>query len=203
MAFPENTLFRVKCTGRAGDNAGLCNVFHFYLFSWGGSDLSEGNAETYIKAHITDLWNQVRPNTQSDSKWTMAECDYLLPGTSTWVSWRVWSLNLTGNDTSHELPAGVSALVTGPTAKKGRRARKFLPPFGELYNQDQQWTTGAVTNLALWAVKWVTGIDLTPYSKWIYPIAYSAITGQWSAVVEAVANAVPAYQRRRKPGKGF
>lgn len=156
-----------------------------------------------IGAHLTALWNEVRDNTPGESKWNECEVYYSLPSTNEWLELGNLVLGLTGNDTSDPLPAGTSATVTGPTSQPKRRARKFLPPFGETYSDAQQWTAGALTRLASWALTWLTGIDTVDPSEWIYPIALNAVTWAWSALTSARANAVPGYQRRRKPGVGI
>ena len=201
--FPGNTLFRAVVKGHTSSGNNLVNVFHWFLYSSGGADLNETTAIESIRTHLTSLWQETRDSTPGAMGWDTADVDYKLPGAADFVTWRNLVLNLTGNDAGEPLPSGVAATVTGPTSKKGRVARKFLPPFSERCSNLQQWTTSAVVALTSWAVRWLTGIDLAAYSKWIYPIAYSVVDKTFTALTAARANVIPGYQRRRKPGVGF
>lgn len=199
-----NTLFKVSVKGTQDQGTKFVNVFHFWLYT-AGAYIDQEDVEAGIKNYLTVLWNATINSTPTTTAWLEADIDYHEPGMDDgeWATWKTIVLNLDGNDTSHDLPAGVSAVVTGLTSSKGRRGRKFLPPFGELYSQDQAWTVQAITRLVDWAAKWVLGIPTGFSPGWLYPIIVEVGTSIWHIINGARANTIPGYQRRRKPGVGY
>lgn len=202
ISLPPDTLLKGVVKGSQQGAGASYNIFHWWIYRSAGNSNSDA-VLAELKLHLETLWAHVRDRTPGESTWTVADIYYSLPGANEWLVLGTLTLGLSGNDSSDPLPAGTSAVVTGPTPKPGRRARKFLPPFGETYSDAQQWTAGALTSLAAWALEWLTGINTVDPSEWIYPIALNAVTWAWDALTSARANAVPGYQRRRKPFVGI
>lgn len=202
--FLANTLFRCTVKGTQDYGTKFMNVFHFWMYTE-ENNINPVDAEAGITGYLSRLWNATVNSTPTTTSWQEVDVDYHEPSMSPgeWATWKTIVLNWNGNDTSHDLPAGVSAVVTGLTSKKGKRGRKFLPPFGELYSQDQTWTGLALTRLADWAAKWVLGTSTGFAAGWLYPIIVEAGTSIWHIINGARANTIPGYQRRRKPGVGL
>lgn len=202
--FAANTLFKVTVSGTQDQGTKFQNVFHFWMYASGAS-IDRDQAEAGIRGYLQTLWNATINSTPTTTAWLEAAIDYHEPGAPNgeWSTWKTIVLNFDGNDASHDLPAGVSAVVTGLTSAKKKRGRKFLPPFGEVYSQDQAWTVQALTRLADWAAKWVLGHVTGTSSGWLYPIICEVGTTVFHIINAARANVIPGYQRRRKPGVGY
>lgn len=204
--FPNDTLWQVTVHGQQALGSHYENVYHFWQYTWAGPGPEQGSIETALYTYLVAIFNAGKDMFPSTAKWDYATTKYKLPSGTDWVEGPVVQLGLTGNDASNPLPAGVSAQITGKTALKKKRARKFFPPFAERMSDQNVWLGQAVTQLAVMAVKWVTGIDLSPVTTWLYPIIMNTVTGgdpwDWTKITAGVANAIPAYQRRRKPGVG-
>jgi len=200
--FPSLTLVKAIVHGSQGQGSALVNIFNWCLYVGEGDGPTDLQLRTAVGTHLSALWDQVKSSTPGTSKWDyyetyvkgLADLDFYLLGQD--------ALNLTGLDVSDPLPAGLTPCVTGITSFKKRRARKFIPTFGETYSTGPMWTANAIVRLASWAAKWALGIDITPAYAVLYPIALKASTFAWSALTGVRANTIPAYQRRRKPGVG-
>lgn len=202
ISLPPDTLIQGVVKGNQGSGSALYNVFHWWLHKSAGTINSDA-VRIGIVLHLEKLWGYVRDWIPGMTSWDSVMLRYKRPTDIGWQDLGEWPLNAVGNCTTEGLPQGVSALVTGPTSTLGRRARKFLPPFTERGQINGKWVTGAVAALAGWAAEWLYGIDLATEVAWLYPIALRAIDFAWSALVSARANAIPSYQRRRKPGVGI
>ncbi len=207
MDFPANTLFRATVHGIQDGGVRFINVFHWWLYGVAGT-LVDTQVEAGLVGHLTDLWNATVNSVSTTSSWLDADVEYNTSGdgSKAFLPWKTIILNLNGNEANDDLPAGVSAVVTGLTAMKGKRGRKFLPPFGEPYSNNQSWTVLGLTRLADWAAKWVLGKIVGSSAGWLYPIIVSLAgswSPNWSIINGARANAIPGYQRRRKPGVGY
>jgi hypothetical protein len=177
------------------------------VFQWKGetaapAGLDPVHVEPAIKTHLHDLFYILRDKTPAGFTWVSADLSHQYPSTQVWTPWKTIALGWTGNDSGGELPAGVSAVITGPTGASKRRARKFLPPLSETHSDSQSWVSGALVSLTAWAVKWLGGIDVADLLSWLWPIAYDFVHNQYSKVTSSRVNTIPGYQRRRKPGVG-
>jgi hypothetical protein len=81
--------------------------------------------------------------------------------------------------------------------------RKFIPGFAESGIEDNNWGSGTLVSLALYAVEWA--------STWVDPNDVTLVIGVYSNTKNTfaasngveVVNGIAGYQRRRKPGVGI
>lgn len=108
----------------------------------------------------------------------------------------------TGGSGSTPLPTGVCMLVLGRTGVSRRVARKYLPVFGEPAFDGVGFTTTAVSHATTFGDHWRgTG---GPYTNgWSFKGVEVHGTPPVILTIESiVALSVPAYQRRRRAGRG-
>lgn len=200
--FPSNTLIKGVCKGHQ-DNAGISNnVFTWWLFTTDPTGPTDVLLKAACKTIVTALWNAVKGSIPDECSWDSFELYTKRPTETEWNFLSEESLGLSGTDSTDPLPSGVSAVVTGPTYKPGRRARKFLPPMAEDQSYNQTWTALALTRLADFAAKWLVGGTDGELLGWLYPIAIKALDWTWNTLRSTRVATTPGYQRRRKPGVG-
>lgn len=185
----------------AGLNAGLGidvqNVYHLQVLETGGvddDDLVDDMGE-YLEDVYGVLNNTFANNVVYDLyKATNVTADVDL-GTHPWPS-------LTqGGGAVNMLPTGDSGLVLGRTNTPGRVGKKYFGPFTSNALADGYWTAGVVATLAdAMAEVWSPFISALANSY--TPVILGRDDGVGRVVREATASAVPAYQRRRRPGTG-
>lgn len=205
VQFPGNTLFKVVVKGTQALGSAYENVYHFYQWTDTGGGFDSDKFYTKMVTYLTELFNLGKDRFPTNAKWDYADYYYKRPTDPDWVKGDLLPLNLAGTDTNHELPAGVSAQITGHTTAKRRYGRKFFPAFSELESNDNVWLSQALVRLALMALKYVAGIDCMTDLTWLYPIVLRVVGGdfQWNIIRTGSWSTLPAYQRRRKPGVGI
>lgn len=109
--------------------------------------------------------------------------------------------NLDGADTNQPLPFAVSYLILLRTAVRGVVGRKYLPVFTEASSTNGVWTAGTNTDMASVAAAF-SSVWTSPGGMVITPRVYSRASNTQRAITGYAAQAVPAYQRRRRPGRG-
>lgn len=112
-----------------------------------------------------------------------------------------WPVLTTGENLDGELPYGVAAMISFPTDIPRVTMRKYFPKMTE-GNLIANGTWDAPLQAMLAAVG---ASMLTPYVINLHTYQYGYLspkTVAFEAPVAAVITDVPAYQRRRKPGRG-
>jgi hypothetical protein len=103
-------------------------------------------------------------------------------------------------DVGHPLPSVMSCLMFTRTAANRVILRKFFGPFTEENQQDAEWTTGITnaiaTGMILWFAAWTSGAGVAQGGVW------SPTNALFYEATTTVVRSVPAYQRRRKRGRG-
>jgi uncharacterized membrane protein YhdT len=116
------------------------------------------------------------------------------------LPWPTLTAGTSGNDPS---ATGVAAIITAYTGVVGRRGRKSFGVFDDGTIQAALFTGGVLAILATTAAAWITPfVGGTSGENWV-PGVYSRKTGTFSSFTEAVARAIPGYQRRRKQNVGI
>jgi len=105
-----------------------------------------------------------------------------------------------GTQSGDALPFGTAALLSADTDKKGRRGRKYLWGVCEDRTVAQVYTGTALVTLIGCAVLWLLGYSWEQGAKALIPVVLDAVDDTYSFFSSVTANAVPAYQRRRRPG---
>lgn len=107
-----------------------------------------------------------------------------------------------GTDVADDLPPGNAALALGSTGVKRVMGKKYVGGLSEVQQTNGTWTAAFLTALANYAAKWVadfTAASLNPYK----PGLWSKAPMLFRTFVEAVTSDIPAYQRRRRQGRGI
>jgi len=196
MSISTNEVIRVTANMLI-DGADLVNnVFHLQLDSTGigNEDALEDAAEwvediygTMVTAIVNNLsFETVRVINQSDN---------------TDVGLIAFPTLTVGSATGEMLPLGASALIQLLTGILGSQGKKYMPVTGEGALADGLWGSSYLTTLGN-----VASLMLDPFS--------SALGNDWHMVVwsekyaaplqilSTLVSAVPAYQRRRRQGRG-
>lgn len=107
---------------------------------------------------------------------------------------------LNGQDTGVMQPAGVSMLVFGRTGISRVIARKFMPTYSTGALADGQFSAGALGRAAdfaeIWEAPW-SNANLTELEAGVWRNGTTFVP-----IAQAVAQPNPAYQRRRRKGRG-
>ncbi len=112
-----------------------------------------------------------------------------------------WSPTWAGADTSEVTAPGVCCFAWGRTYKPRVQIRKYFGVFGEGNMADGVWSAAVQA-----AVKAALQIHIDAYlpvgGAAFKGIAYNRALATWTEAVSVDASAEPAYQRRRKRGRG-
>lgn len=102
---------------------------------------------------------------------------------------------------TEELPAGVAALLVGRTGFSRRVAKKYLPVFTEGSLSDGRWDSAARAAMLSMAIVWrasQTDVLTGTFRAGVY----GGVPPTFAPIISAYAAIEPAYQRRRRPGRG-
>lgn len=144
----------------------------------------EGNINDDVIPGIVDVWEVDGPT---------GDLTPIGDGIQTWVPSQV----------SEQLPNGVAAIIQMKTANTDVTGRKFLPGFTEIGIADNNWGSGSLTQMALFAADWALAYD-DPNDVRLLPGVYSnTFNNFFLATGVVVINGIAGYQRRRKPGVGI
>lgn len=172
----------------------------------GGLTLSQ--AGTVVRAYMRTMYNLILPDISDQvifSDLTVYnKTQGTLVGSFAWDTSGGW----VGGATSDPLPQGVCALVTLPTNVSRRRGRKFFGGYTEGNNSSAgTWSAGAITRLANLGAYLLGNqiISAVPGTTMQYGVVSEGLLGAFSFTVPTTGtpSAVPAYQRRRRPGVGI
>jgi len=117
-----------------------------------------------------------------------------------------WATLTAGSAGSDPLPSGVSGLVIFRTGVSKRFARKFLPPFAESTQVSTGFDAGTISDMADFAAAM-----LSAYTDGTNSVQLQAVVPSYlgagiyigTQLLSAVAYGEPAYQRRRRVGRGI
>lgn len=112
-----------------------------------------------------------------------------------------WVGGLTFGGSGDPVASGVCALVIGRTAVKRKVGRKFLPPFANALLNSGRWTTLTIADMNTFGSRWLDSFVATNGTT-ITGGVFGVDTGIFSTIVQAVGTPIPAYQRRRREGRG-
>jgi len=118
------------------------------------------------------------------------------------VSSQAWTWN--PSISSDYFPRGVAALVRLWTTDPDVQGKKYLPGFGESTATDGLFVAGTLTAMLAFAADWYTPFVGAASGATFTPGIWSVVNTLFVAGVDHVAaNAIPAYQRRRKRNVGI
>ena len=118
------------------------------------------------------------------------------------VASQAFTLNPT--DTFDQLPRGAAALALLWTEDPDVQGKKYIPGTCEDYLTDGLYTSGMLTAMLAFAADWYTpftgGTSGATWNPGVWSVAQTAFK---TGVNHIAANAIPAYQRRRKRNVGI
>lgn len=204
MTVSNGDIVRLVASAYGPDNQVLENVWFFKLDL--DSDMSDpsfiANADIQIKNIYSTMnayfSNQVTPRTLKWDKvaFTGGKIVSTAPiGESTWPS------GFSPADTSDPLPAGVAPLVKYTTSAVKTLGRKFLWAIGEA-----NWNGDIISANLITAATNAFGAMLNNIvmaaGKNLQMVVHSKRANDWVFPQAMIIPTVPAYQRRRRPGRG-
>lgn len=181
-------------------------VFHYLGVS--GTTATEAQFLGSVESRIDTAWNQIEARISDLVLGSTVEAyvwDFVL---NRWDGiGQVPLIGADGGDAGEMLPHGAAALVKFFTAALRRQARKYVPGLSESQVADGTILGVAVSDLALWAADMdddVIAGGLTLSFCTFNTDPASPLFETTSLNTQAVqAEAVVAYQRRRRPGTGI
>lgn len=102
---------------------------------------------------------------------------------------------------SEMLPAGVAALANFTTNALKTRLSKYIGGIVEVEQDDGTFGSSMVGYMTDWIAELLAGITLEVGKTMVYG-GFSKATEQFAAATGGAFTAIPAYQRRRRPGTG-
>lgn len=189
-------VIRVTCVLDSSLEGTVQNVWHAVQVSGSATDLEWINAARTRFNSAYDNIDALMPDTVSfeEIRFYNVTQDYPMPPT-TWPT-----LTTGGVDVADPLPSPLSCLIFGRTLSSGRILRKFFAPFTEANQVDAEWDT-AVPGACILLVNYLlSGWSVGTGSA--YCGLYSYGQNVFLEVNEVIARSVPAYQRRRRRGRG-
>jgi len=113
-----------------------------------------------------------------------------------------WAWNPTS--TTEHLPQGVAVLVNCKTSDPDVNGKKYLAGTTEAYNNNGSIESALLTDVAAFALDWVTGFVGATSGATFAPGVWSPTKTMFYAMSGSVIiPTIYAYQRRRKPGVGI
>lgn len=169
-----------------------------YVSMGGSQPASEVAARTDLYAYFNDLYADVIVDVVDNIQHQRIDVWDALTGNPEFTGSA--STPLHGTGTAEMLPEAASAFVYGRTGIKRRIARKFLPTFGETSLVDGVWSSTVQTRLQAFCDKWETTYTGANGSTW-HAVVFTP-PSIFTDISEALYSTRPAYQRRRRLGRG-
>lgn len=196
MTVVLNDVIKVTVKSSMPNGSVIENVYH--LKKIGGGDLSEADAMEDIVLWVTSLHDQL-----DDLQVTTLTYDSVDAYNVT-QDRPVSSSSLVGGGdlAADPLPPGVAALVSCDTGVKRGVGRKYIAGISEALTTGGEFVAGALVSLGEYADKLTEVYNSgATDSDWQAGI-YRKFHNQFAPFIGWAVNAIPAYQRRRKPGVG-
>ena len=196
MTVQINDVIRITAVMDSSLEGTVQNVFHAKMTVGTASDAAFISATRTAFDTAYDNIDGIMPDTLSFDEIRFFNVTQDLPmSPTTWPT-----LTVGGVDVADPLPSPMSCLVFGRTGTSRRIFKKYFAPFTEANHADAEWDTSpgsqSLLLVASLTAGWAAG-------------AGSAYVGLWSPtdllfydIVELVSRTVPAYQRRRRRGRG-
>lgn len=202
MSLPDGVILRIALSYLMPEDV-IAQSILYAVLSGGSPPYDEDDAlddiHTYVDLILTE-WGSLAADSVESSLIQVYEYDAI---DEDWDEVGVRVPTIDGGVASDMLPHGVAAFCQARSLDPDVSGSKYWPGLTEVSQTEGRWTSGVVLGIADIAAAWVAG-DIGAETG-------ALITaGVWS-VVEAnfhpfngviVVNALPAYQRRRKPGVG-
>jgi len=174
------------------------NVYYMEVETTGGvgdEDVLDDLGE-FLEDGYTEML-AIMPNNVSFTEYKVTNVDADVEiGISGWPTFTV------GGGSGDMLPEGLAGLVRYRTGDVGHEGRKFIGPLGEVNQTDGQLAAATVTALGDFGDETAYLYTATSGNQYQNKIL-DRTTAETRPTTEVVASSTPAYQRRRKPGRGI
>lgn len=203
MAISSGTILKVVVSLLLPDSVIAQNIFYTVVVDLLTSDDEDdvvADLVTWVEAMYDALSTSIVTDVAaSDIKvyeFDPGDVDWDEVGSDTWTD--------TFASAQDMIPHGVAAIVHAKTIDPDVQATKFIAGIGDLSAIASDLTAGTITELADFAVLWVTPFGGTETGGDFAPGVWSTARTTFKLFNEVyVVNGVVGYQRRRKPGVGI
>lgn len=175
----------------------VVNVFHF---EWTvGGDIVFSTALTRIQSYLNDLYDEIKTQLSDTIGTGSLAISNVTQGLTFGAS--PWSPTWAGVESGQCTAPGVCCFAWGRTQKPRVQIRKYFGVFGEVNMVDGVWTS-TVQNAceALMAIH-IAQTAIGGASE-VTGVAYNRLLDTITKANSVASSAEPAYQRRRKRGRG-
>lgn len=196
MSWGSTGVIKASIVWRYNASDDVVNVWHI-----GYSDKPSDQADFYtdIAEFLSDMYASVTAD-MSDLV-IHNRIELYNQGTNSPEAWIGSSSEFNGTNTNDPVPTGVSALIYCRTSTSRCIGKKYLPPFTEEQTLDGVWNATTIGHLNTMAAKWgevFVASNGTTLRAGIWRKLANAITYP----ISNQSSSIPAYQRRRRIGRG-
>lgn len=198
MTNEVNDILRVTAVLRTSDQVTINNVYHTRILTMGNGDDSvvADDVAAWLDFAYTEVIGLLPTGVSFIEVTTFnVTKDSPLPT----ASWPTLTAGTGGGDIT---PEGVAALIIFRTAVAHVIGRKFIGTLAEADTTNALLTAGALTDLAQFAAALLPSFN-NPIEANTYRMGILGKTGALHAITSAIVAALPAYQRRRRRGRGI
>lgn len=175
----------------------IANTFHVRVTAGGGLDFSDASDD--ISEYLEDIYDGLKI-WLSDEMASYALTLANLTQDTTYGSF-AWGNPVNGSNVSEWLPQGVCMLTWGRTVVPRVQTRKYWGVFTEAGQEDGRWVASVVNACIAAHNKYHTSFAGTN-GLTVLGIAYNRTLATWTDITGIASTDVPAYQRRRRLGRG-
>lgn len=198
MPITEGDVIRVSAQWKDQFLSDVVNVFYVQVsavvdaddFAW------EGMIRDWVETMYLEILPHVAPSLVTNLISMFHETDNRPLSSGSWPS-----ITAGTSSNTEVLPAGVAGLLVGRTGVSRRVAKKYLPPFTEGSLVVGRMGSGALAAMNSMADEWVAGESSLLVGTFV-PGVFAPGAPGFAQITSAYASPEPAYQRRRRPGRG-
>lgn len=203
MAIPDGAILRLVASILLPESVIAQNVFYAVFADTGGSN-DDLDVLSDLGDYIGDVWDKIKGSISVDVTMTGIKVYIYDPLDPDWDEVGDELIGIAGVSGTDMLTHGVAALIHAKTTDPDVQAAKFIPGMGEANTVDGLFIAAALTAMTNYADEWTTpfvgaatGGDFAPGVWSVANTLFYMFNGT------EVVNAIPGYQRRRKPGVGI
>lgn len=203
MAITEGTILRIVASIVFPDSVIMQNVFHAVLTAAGSSDAEEDVVSDMVD-YLQDVWAEVIARVSEDmdtDEVKVYERDHI---DDDWdeIGTSLFSVTFTG--AGDWLPHGLCVVVNMETTDPDVSGRKYYGGLTEAVQEDGAWDATTLGSFATMLTEVVTPFVGAATGATFTPGVWSPTANNFFGFLGGGAvNAIPGYQRRRKPGVGI
>jgi hypothetical protein len=199
MDINSGDVLRVACRLRDGYGSDILNVFH-YVYT--GSSTSSTVVGPLVRLALDSAYNSANALIPTDTDYI--DIDLTNATTGAVEAAQPWPAMTTGAGAGDQMPSDQCGLLVGRTDFSRVLARKFIGPIIESWNDDGQWSSGAVTLLTGFLADWLSNIAIGGLGQ-LSPVVAKYVAGvldSFKYINGGYTSSGSYNQRRRRPGVG-